>query len=199
MSKWQAFVTGAVGAFAPQVLRWYVQSSFVIEYDPVQLVGHILITLLFLLLAGFVTMIWEVRNLKEAFVVGLGVPSIILSAGADVTSLLKAKGAHAQVITQAAHLVVSAKTALGDEIADLKVTATDEAGKVIYIGSKREALLPHGTYTITVSASSYESETRNITLAPQQTFRLDVTLRQKSLVDRFIQGLQRPFEQKPRY
>src|SRR5215471_12477499 len=99
MTKWQVFLTGALGAFAPQILRWYSQSSFTIEADPVVLAGSIAITLLFLILAGFVTVIWEARSLKEAFLVGLAVPSIILSAGSDVRSLLKAKDAAAQVIT----------------------------------------------------------------------------------------------------
>ena len=197
MPKWPAFLTGALGAFAPQILRWYSQSSFTIEVDPVQLAGSITITLLFLILAGFVTVIWEARSLKEAFLVGLGVPSIILSAGPDVTSLLKAKGVHAQVITTEAHLVVAAKTAPGQDIAAITVTATDEAGKIVYFGSKSEALLPPGRYTISVSASGYESETKSVALASQQTVRLNVTLRRKSFVDRFIQGIQRPFEQRP--
>src|SRR5712691_1381752 len=117
MPKWQAFLTGALGAFAPQILRWYNQSSFKIESDLAVLAGYIIITLLFLILAGFVTVIWEARSLKEAFLVGLGVPAIILSAGPDVTSLLKIKGAGAQVITKEAHLVIAAQTEQGQDIA----------------------------------------------------------------------------------
>ena len=55
------------------------------------------------------------------------------------------------MIPQEAHLVVSAKTAHGDAIANRKVTATDEAGKIVYVGSNASRLLPPGTYVITVS------------------------------------------------
>jgi hypothetical protein len=75
--------------------------------------------------------------------------------------------------------------------------ATDEQGKVIYLGRKGDALLPAGRYTIAVSASGYEVETKHVSLAAKQTVKLDVTLKEKSLADRFIQGIQRPFEQRP--
>jgi hypothetical protein len=197
MKKKQIFLTGVAGAFAPQILRWYSQASVDLDNDPVQLAGRAFITVLFLGLAGYITVLWDVRNLKEAFFIGLGVPSIILSAGSDLGSLAKPAPAQAQVITENAYLVVSAKNDKGENIAPIRVTATDEQGKVIYLGRKGEALLPAGRYTIAVSASGYEVEINNISLAAKQTAKLEVTLKEKSLADRFIQGIQRPFEQRP--
>lgn len=196
MKKKQIFLTGVAGAFAPQILRWYSQASVDLDNDPVQLAGRVFITSLFLGLAGYITLLWDVRSLKEAFFIGLGVPSIILSAGSDLGSLAKPGQAHAQVITDNAYLAVSAKNDKGENIAPLRVMATDEQGKVIYLGRKGEALLPAGRYAITVSSSGYETETRNISLAAKQTVKLEVTLKEKSLADRFIQGIQRPFEQR---
>lgn len=196
MKKKQVFFTGVAGAFAPQILRWYSQASVDLDNDPVQLAGRIFITLLFLGLAGYITVLWDVRNLKEAFFIGLGVPSIILSAGSDLGSLAKPAPAQAQIVTENAYLVVSAKNEKGENIAPIRVMATDEQGKVIYLGRKGDALLPAGRYTIAVSAGGYEVETRHVSLAAKQTVKLDVTLKEKSLADRFIQGIQRPFEQR---
>ena len=197
MKKKQIFFTGIAGAFAPQILRWYSQASVDLDNDPVQLAGRMFITLLFLGLAGYITLLWDVRSLKEAFFIGLGVPSIILSAGSDLGSLAKPAPAHAQVITDNAYLVVSARNEKGEEIASIRVMATDEQGKVIYLGRKGEALLPAGRYTIAVSASGYEVETMTVTLAAKQTAKLDVKLKEKSFAERFMQGIQRPFEQRP--
>ncbi len=71
MSRWQIFFTGAIGAFAPQILRWYSQGAE-IPRDPMILAGQLVITLLFIGLVGYVALIWKVRDLKEAFFVGLG-------------------------------------------------------------------------------------------------------------------------------
>jgi hypothetical protein len=197
MKKKRIFLTGVAGAFAPQILRWYSQASVDLDNDPVQLAGRAFITLLFLGLAGYITVLWDVRNLKEAFFIGLGVPSIILSAGSDLGSLAKPAPAQAQIVTENAYLVVSARNDKGENIAPIRVMATDEQGKVIYLGRKGDALLPAGRYTIAVSASGYEVETKHVSLAAKQTVKLDVTLKEKSLADRFIQGIQRPFEQRP--
>lgn len=197
MKKKQVFLTGVAGAFAPQILRWYSQASVDLDNDPVQFAGRAFITLLFLGLAGYITVLWDVRNLREAFFIGLGVPSIILSAGSDLGSLAKPAPVHAEIVTDNAYLVVSARNDKGEPITPIRVTATDAQGKVVYLGRKGEALLPPGRYAIAVSASGYEVETKQVSLAAKQTVKLDVTLKEKSVADRFIQGIQRPFEQRP--
>lgn len=195
MTKMQIFWTGLGGAFAPQILRWYSQDTFDFanDLDPVKIAGRIFVTALFLALAGYVTVIWDPRTLKEAFWIGLAVPSIILSAGSDLNDIAKAPHADAQEI---ATLSVQAKTETGNAISDITITATDQNGRV-YSVPRNDLHLPPGPYTVVVEASGYEPEEMKLTIEPGQPMHRElVTLRRQSPVQRFFQGFLEPFEKK---
>jgi hypothetical protein len=192
--KGQVFLTGAVGAFAPQILRWYSQ-GLEIKPDPWEIAGRAVVTLLFLALAGYVALLWDVRNLKEGFLVGLGVPSIILSAGSDLTSLAKVGQAWGQPLPATGTLVVQARSEQGDSIADFRVLATDDMART-YAAGRQGLLLPPGKYRVVVEAGGYHSVSRTLVVEPGRTTRLDVTLPALSAYERFFKGILRPFEQK---
>ncbi len=201
MSKSQIFFTGAIGAFAPQILRWYSQGAE-ISKDPMILAGQLLITLLFIGLAGYVTLIWKVRDLKEAFFVGLGVPAIILSSGSDLGSIIKAPNAHAQEVSAVGHLLVRARSEDGTDLTRTSITVSDPRGakEARYSGSPNKSLtLAAGTYDVAVQAEGFEAQERKqVVVEPNKNTVIDVTLRRLSATERFFQGVTRPFEQRAR-
>ncbi len=196
MLNWQIFLTGVTGAFAPQVLRWYSQPpSEIVETinDPVQLACYMAVTVLFLGVAGYVTMLWKVRSLKEAFFVGLAVPSIILSAGTDVASITPIREAGAQMIASTVNLVVNTRTEEGTDISGVKIVAINQTSARTYSGGKEGLALPPGRYTVSIEANGYKTERREI-MIDQKSVSIDVTMRPKSLRGRILNGITRPFE-----
>lgn len=197
MTKRKVFWTGALGAFAPQILRWYSQvtdATVTIDLtnEAWRIAARVLVTALFLAVAGYVALIWDVRNLKEAFLVGLGIPSIILTAGSDLPSVIKALPASAQ---QVGTLSLRAKTESGEIIPQIRVTATDQMGRS-HSSDQGESVLPPGAYTVVVQASGFEPVELRVTLEPGRTSRHEVTMRRKSPAQQFFEGIQEPFKRK---
>jgi len=201
MSKWQIFFTGTIGAFAPQILRWYSQGAE-IPRDPMILAGQLVITILFIGLAGYVALIWKVRDLKEAFFVGLGVPAIILSSGSDLGSIIKPPQAVAEEVTAVGQLLVRARSEDGAAVTHGTISVSDPRGLkgTYYSGSPNKSLtLAAGTYDVVVQAEGFETEARKqVVIEPNKRAIIEVTLRKLSPGERFIQGLTKPFEPRAR-
>jgi hypothetical protein len=182
------FFAGIVGAFAPQILRWYVQvdsSALKGPWDWVEIAGRIAVSALFLVVAGYVATLWEVRSLREAFMIGLGVPSIILGPGADLAVLGKAQKAHAQTAYSVGVVEVRANSE-GTVVPDVQIVASRDGRR--HIGEGGRLTLTPGTYRLEIRARGYEVEERQVAVAAHNTIRLDVSLRRLSATQRFIKG-----------
>lgn len=204
--KSEVFLAGAIGALAPQILRWYTQwDGHGGVPDPLIAAGRAAVTLAFVALAGYVAMVWDVRSLKEGFLVGVGVPAVILGSGSDLASLAKASPASAQTLRVAApsrdhgvaRLIVQAVGDDGRQIPDVLLTATSD-GDQNRVSGPRPLILRPGRYNLVIQARGYETEDRVIRLSPEQTLQFPVHLRPLSAKNRFLQGVREPFEQRSR-
>lgn len=196
-TRTQIFWTGSIGAISPQILRWYSQVAegtvtFDLSGEGWKFAARLLVTILFVALAGYVTLIWKVRNLKEAFLVGLAIPSIILSAGTDLRSVIEPRGAYSQDV---ATLKVEARTKDGDALKKVRIIAIDRARHTYSVGSD-ELFLPPGNYVITVKASGFESQEFAISLDPGQKLQHRVVLLRESPAKQFLKGIYEPFKKK---
>lgn len=198
LTRQEVLVTGAIGAFAPQILRWYNQADFTLEFDAWATAGHAGVVVLFLALAGYVTMLWGVRTLKEAFLVGLAVPSIILGPGGDLASLAAPARANAQVRAVPPRTAADARPAVGtievfaraadgSAITRFRTVATDGHSRT-YSADNGYLPLPAGRYRISVSAAGYEPIERRVVVAARQSAEINVTLHRLSPVQRIFNG-----------
>jgi PEGA domain len=184
----EVFLAGIVGAFAPQILRWYVQvdsGTLKGPWDWVETAGRLAVSTLFLVVAGYIAMLWEARSLREAFMIGLGVPSIILGPGADLASLGKAQKAHAQT-AYAVGVVEVRAISEGIVVPNVQIVASRDGRRHFAEGS-RLTLTP-GTYRIEIHARGYEREEREVTVAAHNTTRVEIALRRLSATERFFKG-----------
>jgi hypothetical protein len=202
--KGEVFLAGAVGALAPQILRWYTQwDGHGGMPDPLIAAGRAAVTLAFVALAGYVAMVWDVRNLKEGFLVGVGVPAVILGSGSDLASLAKVPAASAQTLRVAApardhgiaRLIVHAVGEDGRQIPGVLLIATADTDQSRVSGPNPLVLRP-GHYSLVIQARGYETEDRVIRLSPEETLQLTVHLRPLSAANRFIRGVREPFQQR---
>lgn len=198
LSRPEVLLTGAVGAFAPQILRWYNQADVALEFDVWATVGHAGVVVLFLALAGYVTMLWGVRTLREAFLVGLAVPSIILGPGGDLAALAAPRKASAQmrVVPAPAHAVVRPAVGTlevfvrgddGTRITRFRAAVTDERSRT-YASDTGYLPLPAGRYRLSVSAAGYEPMVRHVVVAARQNSEINVTLHRLSAAQRLFRG-----------
>lgn len=207
LRKQEVFLAGAVGAFAPQLLRWYAQWDGRDGMpDPLLVAGRLVLTLAFVALAGYVAMVWDVRNLKEGFLVGVAVPAVILGSGSDLASLAKVAPASAQTVREAApartdraaHLIVHASGEDGQQIQGVFLVAIAEADQT-RVSSPNSLVLRPGRYSVVVRARGYESEGQVVQVGPDETVTLSVTLRPLSAASRLLKGVRQPFEQRSGY
>ena len=183
----QILVTGAIGAFAPQVLRWYTQPDLHVNRDPWGMAGYVGVMVLFLALAGYVTMLWGVRTLREAFLVGLAVPSIILGPGSDLASLAKPEKAHAQSHPAVGVIEIRAHSQDGKRVTRFRTIATDGSSST-YSTESGYLTLPAGRYRLSILAGGYETAEEDVTVAPRQHLPFNVTLHRLSPAQRVFQG-----------
>jgi len=197
LTRAEIVLAGAVGAFAPQILRWYAGSGFG-DLDPVVAAGHAVVVLLFLALAGYVTLLWGVRTLREAFLVGLAVPSIVLGPGGDLAALARPGGASAQMRVPPARVATDARPAVGaldlrvraedgGDIERFSAVATDGRSRT-YATESGYLPLPAGPYRLQVSAPGHETLERQVLVSPRQSTDVYVTLRRLSPAQRFLKG-----------
>jgi hypothetical protein len=201
LTRSEILLTGAVGAFAPQILRWYNQADLDMGFDVWAAAGHAAVVALFLTLAGYITMVWGVRTLKEAFFVGLAVPAIILGPGTDLAKLAQPASAAAQVRSPASRVSAVAHPALG--AIDLRVRGDDGSaiprfhtvasdGRARSYSAENGYLpLPAGRYRVVVSAAGYETAAQDVVVAPSQNAPVYVTLHRLSAAQRFLHGANR--------
>jgi Carboxypeptidase regulatory-like domain len=197
LTRHEVLVTGAIGAFAPQILRWYNQADFTLDFDAWAAVGHAGVVVLFLALAGYVTMLWGVRTLKEAFLVGLAVPSIILGPGGDLASLAAPRKADAQVRAVPSRtadarppvgtIEVFVRAEDGSAITRFRTVATDGRSRT-YSADNGYLPLPAGRYRLSVSAAGYEPDERRVVVAARQSAEINVTLHRLSPAQRIFNG-----------
>jgi hypothetical protein len=154
-------------------------------WDWAEIAGRLVVSVLFLGVAGYLATLWEVRSLREAFMIGLGVPSIILGPGADLAALGRPQPARAQTAYSVGAVEVSA-TSDGATIPHLQIEASRDGRR--YIGEGSRLTLTPGTYRLEIRASGYESEEREVTVTAHNTTRLDISLRPLSATQRFIKG-----------
>jgi carboxypeptidase family protein len=184
----EVFLAGIVGAFAPQALRWYVDvnsSALKGSWDWIEIGGRLAVSALFLVIAGYVATLWEVRSLREAFMIGLGVPAIILGPGADLAALGKAQPAHGQTAYSVGVVEVRA-TSEGTSVPNVQIEASRDGRR--HIADAGRLTLTPGTYRLEIRAPGYELETRQVTVTADNTTRVDISLRPLSAAQRFIKG-----------
>jgi PEGA domain len=185
----EVFLTGIVGAFAPQILRWYVQADsggLRGSWDWFEVSGRIAVIVLFLTVAGYVATLWDVKTLRQAFMVGLGVPSILLGPGADLAALGKVQRANAQAAYAAGAVEVRA-TSNGAPVRSVELVAVGNGQQRIAGASPLP--LPPGNYQIAIRARGYETAEREVSVQANRTTQLDVSLRPLSSSERFLKGV----------
>jgi len=183
------FLTGIVGAFAPQILRWYVQADsggLRGSWDWLEVMGRIAVIVLFLSVAGYVATLWDAKTLRQAFMVGLGVPSILLGPGADLAALGKVQKANAQAAYAAGAVEVRA-TSNGAPVRSVELVAVGNGQHRIAGASPLS--LPPGNYQIAIRARGYETAEREVSVQANSTTQLDVSLRPLSSNERFFKGV----------
>jgi len=201
LSRRDILITGAVGAFAPQILRWYNQADFGSGFDAWATAGHAGVIVLFLGLAGYITMVWGVRTLKEAFFVGLAVPAIILGPGTDLAKLAQPGRADAQVSQHTSRGSTQTRFAIGavalrvraddgSALSRFRAVAIDEHDRS-YSADSRYLPLPAGHYRLLVSATGYETAERDVVVSANDSMSVDVTLHRLSAAQRFLRGANR--------
>ena len=189
LGRREVFLTGIVGAFAPQILRWYVQADTGAlrgSWDWLEVTGRIAVIVLFLSVAGYVATLWDVKTLRQAFMVGLGVPSILLGPGADLAALSKVVKAHAQS-TYASGAVEVRATSNGEPVRPVELVAVGNGQHPIAGASPLP--LPPGNYQVAIQARGYETAERTVTVQANRTTQLDVSLRRLSSNERFLKGV----------
>ncbi len=185
----EVFLTGIVGAFAPQILRWYVQADsggLRGSWDWLEVMGRIAVIVLFLSVAGYVATLWDAKTLRQAFMVGLGVPSILLGPGADLAALGKVQKANAQAAYAAGAVEVRA-TSNGAPVRSVELVAVGNGQHRIAGASPLS--LPPGNYQIAIRARGYETAEREVSVQANSTTQLDVSLRPLSSNERFFKGV----------
>ena len=201
LSRRDILFTGAVGAFAPQILRWYTQADFGSDFDAWATAGHAGVVALFLGLAGYITMVWGVRTLKEAFFVGLAVPAIILGPGTDLAKLAQPGRADAQARQHISRDSTPTRFAVG--AVALHVRADDGSAishfRAVAIDGREQSYsaesgylpLPAGRYRLSVSATGYETAERQVAVPANESTSVDITLQRLSPAQRFLRGANR--------
>jgi hypothetical protein len=79
MKRAERFWWGVLGAALPEVLRFYnlaQRGQVSNDQDAWQIVVYVVASIVYLAVAGFVTVAWAPRNRKEAIWVGASVPLI---------------------------------------------------------------------------------------------------------------------------
>lgn len=189
LGRREVFLTGIVGAFAPQILRWYVQADsggLTGSWDWLEVTGRIAVIVLFLSVAGYVATLWDVKTLRQAFMVGLGVPSILLGPGADLAALGKVQRADAQA-AYASGAVEVRVTSNGEPVRPVELVAVGSGQH--HIAGTSPLPLPPGDYQIAIRARGYETAEREVSVQANRTTRLDVSLRRLSSNERFFKGV----------
>jgi len=202
-AKRSAFTAAAIGSLAPQLLRWYSQGALSIPDDSLgKIVGWVFVTALFTLLAGYLgAYIFQETDMRKAFFVGVSVPSIILSGGPDLKTILTPGTASGQprVAQSTGTLEVRAKSSGGQPMTGVRISVTEPGGAYEASSASNPAdfSLPPGRYAVTIEASGYEAQTQKaVTVRPGDRTSLEVTLQKRSFLGDFLRGAQRPFEQK---
>jgi PEGA domain len=188
LGRREVFLAGIVGAFAPQILRWYVQADsggLRGSWDWLEVTGRIAVIVLFLSVAGYVATLWDVRTLRQAFMVGLGVPSILLGPGADLAALGKVQKANAQAAYAAGAVEVRA-TSNGAPVRLVELVTVGSGQH--HIAGASPLSLPPGHYRIAIRARGYETTEREVSVQANRTTQLDVSLRRLSSSERFLKG-----------
>jgi len=189
LGRREVFLTGIVGAFAPQILRWYVQADsggLKGPWDWLEVTGRIAVIVLFLSVAGYVSTLWDVKTLRQAFMVGLGVPSILLGPGADLAALGRVKMANAQASYTSGAVEVRA-TSNGAPVRPVELVAVGNGQH--HIAGTSPLPLPPGNYQIAIRARGYETAEREVSVQANRTTQLDVSLRRLSSNERFLKGV----------
>ena len=189
LGRREVFLTGIVGAFAPQILRWYVQvdaGGLKGSWDWIEVTGRIAVIVLFLSVAGYVATLWDVKTLRQAFMVGLGVPSILLGPGADLAALGRVQQATAQA-AYASGVVEVRATSNGSPVRPVYLVAVGNGQHRIAGASPLP--LPPGNYYVEIRARGYETAQREVRVQTNRTTQLSVSLRRLSSNERFLKGV----------
>lgn len=201
-SKRQIFMAAAVGSFAPQILRWHSQGGISVPDETLaQMLGWLTVTTAFTLLAGYVASdIWGETDLRRAFFIGIGIPSIILSGGADLANSLTPAKAHGQTNGRQALGIVEVQVV--DSGGSLVPNATVSVKGPTQNFSQRPSTsatfhVASGTYAVVAEAPGFQTQTKyGVTVQPRNRTAVRIVLPKRSFAQDFFRGVRRPFERR---
>ena len=195
------FIAAAIGGFAPQILRWYSQGGIHLPGQTLaQILGWSVAAILFILLAGYIAAyVWGETDLRKAFFIGIGVPSIILSGGTDLIKSFTPGKAYPQSreALPGTVLMTEVKGQGGNILPQATVTIRKSSGTYEAQSSSNPGRfdLQPGTYSIVAESPGYQSHIQPDFQIRAGTNRFSTVLVKASFLEEFLRGMLKPFQQ----